>query len=103
MEAILFFYFFKPSVSKLYRNVRFVLKTKKPFEVVFTKGDHAEITTIFFVSPQYHHTISPVVYFHFERDQCWINHGAQFVKEELTFAKVSIFFSSSDHLGTSSR
>ena len=29
-EAILLFYFYKPSVSILYRNVRFVLKTKNP-------------------------------------------------------------------------
>ena len=29
-ETILFFYFLKPSVSILYRNVRFVLKLKTP-------------------------------------------------------------------------
>ena len=32
---------------------------------------------------------NPVVYFHFETDQGWINHGAQFVIEEMPFAEVS--------------
>ena len=44
---------------------------------------------IFSVTRQYDEHSSPVVYFHFETDQCWINHGAQFVMEELTFAKVN--------------
>ena len=44
---------------------------------------------IFSANPQYDEHLSPVVYFHFETDQCWINHGAQFVMEELTFAKVN--------------
>ena len=29
---------------------------------------------------------NPVVYFHFEEDQDWTNHGAQFVMEETPFA-----------------
>ena len=49
--------------------------------------------SIFSVTRQYDEHLSPVVYFHFETDQCWINHGAQFVMEELTFARVNYFFS----------
>ena len=43
---------------------------------------------LFSAIPQIGQTISPVVYFHFETNQCWINHGTQFVMEELPFAKV---------------
>ena len=32
---------------------------------------------------------NPVVYFHFEEDQGWTNHGAQFVMGEIPFAEVS--------------
>ena len=43
----------------------------------------------FSVNRQYDEHLPPVVYFHFETDQRWINHGAQFVMEELTFARVN--------------
>ena len=42
--------------------------------------------------PQYNQATFPVVYFHFETDQCWINHGAQFMMEELSFAKANNFW-----------
>ena len=44
--------------------------------------------TLFSANPQYDEHLTPVVYFHFETDHCLINHGAQFVMEELAFAKV---------------
>ena len=43
---------------------------------------------IFSANHQYNQQLTPVVYFHFETVQCWMNHGAQFVMEELAFAKV---------------
>ena len=33
---------------------------------------------------------NPVVYFHFEEDQGWTNHRAQFVMEDTPFAPVSM-------------
>ena len=44
------------------------------------------------VSVQFSHEAddptNPVVYFHFETDQGWTNHGAQFVMEEMPFSDV---------------
>ena len=44
------------------------------------------------VSVQFSHEAddptNPVVYFHFEKDQGWTNHGAQFVMEEMPFVDV---------------
>ena len=46
------------------------------------------------ISVQFSHeaedSTNPVVYFHFEEDQGWTNHGAQFVMEETPFADVSL-------------
>ena len=41
------------------------------------------------VSPQYEDSTSPAVYFNFEQDQCWINHGVQFVTELARISSVS--------------
>ena len=42
-------------------------------------------------SHEAHDPTNPVVYFHFDEDQGWTNHGAQIVMEQTPFARVSFF------------